>query len=152
MAENDRLRSPLKPDYAEALGRAAFTFATCEWQVAWCLEKIKPGSLGKVVGEELTAGKIAKRFIDACRSMPKSKEREALIAISLRFSDLVEERNRILHGKPCTGPNGEPRLSGPTVIEIADLDDAADEFVDCSGQLNAAFYGFLSTYTPRLHP
>jgi hypothetical protein len=150
VAKDDRLRSPVKPDYVEALGRAAFTFATCEWQVVWCAEKISPGSLQKIVGEELTAGKIAKRFIDVCRNMPKSKEREALVNAAKRFSDLVEERNRILHGKPCTGPNGEARLSGSGVIEIGDLENAADAFVECSGELNALFYGFLKTYTPAV--
>jgi hypothetical protein len=148
VAKDDRLRSPVKPDYVDALGRAAFTFATCEWQVVWCAEKISPGSLRKIVGEELTAGRIAKRFIDVCRNMPKSKEREALGSAAKRFSDLVEERNRILHGKPCTGPNGEARLSGSGVIEISDLENAADAFVECSCELNALFYGFLNTYTP----
>lgn len=148
MAKDDRLRSPVKPDYVEALGRAAFIFATCEWQVVWCCEKIRPGSLRKIIGEELTAGKIAKRFIDVCRNMPRSKERETLVAAAQRFSDLVIVRNNILHGKPCTGPNGEARLSGSGVIEISDLEDAADSFLECSSQLNAFFYGFLSTYRP----
>ena len=148
MAKNDRLRSPVKADYVDALGRAAYTFATCEWQVVWCCEKIKPGSLRKIVGEELTAGKIAKRFIDTCRNMPKSPEREQLVASALRFSELVVERNRILHGKPCTGPNGDARLSGKGVIEISALEDAADEFSECSSKLNSLFYGFLNDYVP----
>ena len=148
MAQNDRLRSPVRPDYVDALGRAVYTFVTCEWQVVWCCEQIKPGSLNRIVGEELTAGTIAKRFIDTCRNMPKSKEREELTRAALRFSELVVKRNKILHGKPCTGPNGEARLSGNGVIEISDLEIAADEFVDCSSELNALFYGFLKTYSP----
>ncbi|MBN3072349.1 hypothetical protein [Pectobacterium brasiliense] len=148
MSKDDRLRSPVKSDYTDALGRAVFTFATCEWQVVWCSEKICPGVLRKIVGEELTAGKIAKLFIDLCRNMPKSKEREVLSNAARRFSVLVEERNRILHGKPCTGPNGEARLSGSGVIEINDLENAADAFVECSGELNEIYYGFLQTYTP----
>ena len=148
MAENDRLRSPVKADYADALGRAAYTFATCEWQVVWCCEKIKPGSLRKIVGDELTAGKIAKLFINTCRNLPRSKQREELVASALRFSELVIERNRILHGKPCTGPNGDARLSGNGVIEISALQDAADAFVECSCKLNSLFYGFLKDYVP----
>jgi len=150
VAKDDRLRSPVKTDYIDALGRAAYTFATCEWQVVWCAEKISPGSLRKIVGDELTAGKIAKRFIDVCRNMPKSRGRESLGAAARRFSDLVEERNRILHGKPCTGPSGEARLSGNGVIEIGDLEDAADAFLACSNELNALFYGSLKTYTPAV--
>lgn len=82
MTVNDRLRSPVKDDYAEALGRVAYAFATLEWQVVWCSEKIKPGSLRRFVGEELTAGKIAKRFIDLCRNMQPSNVRIPAIVTS----------------------------------------------------------------------
>lgn len=97
----------------------------------------------------MTAGKIAKRFIDLCRNMPKSKERDKLFNAAKCFSTLVSERNRILHGKPCTGPSGEAKLSSSGVIEISDLESAADAFVECSCELNAIFYGFLQTYIPN---
>jgi hypothetical protein len=148
VAKDDRLRSPLKADYVDALGRAAYTFANCEWQVVWSCEKISPGALQNIVSDELTAGMIAKKFTDLCRNMPKSDEREALEKIAKQFTALVKIRNRILHGKPCTGPNGEARLSGPGVIEIPELEEAADEFTQCSVELNDLFYGFLQTYTP----
>lgn len=70
-------------------------------------------------------------------------EREALKRLSKRFSDLVNERNKILHGKPCTGPSGEARLSSPEVIEIGDLEAAADAFVECGSELNELYYSFL---------
>ena len=146
---NDRLRSPVKTDYVNALGLAAFTFATCEWQVVWCSEKIRPGSLSKLVGDERTAGKIAKFFIDLTRNMPKSKEREELSAAAEEFARLVELRNAIMHGKPCTGPTGEARLSSGKVLEIAYLEDAADAFMACGNELNRLFYGFLATYIPQ---
>jgi hypothetical protein len=142
--KNDRLRQPVKADYALALGHAAYCFALCEWQVVWCCEKVSPGSLDKIVGEELTAGKIAKRFVDLTRNMPPSKDREKLKVCAERFLALVETRNHILHGKPCTGPGGEARLSSAKVLEISDLEDAADAFSECSIQLNKLFYGFLS--------
>ena len=80
--------------------------------------------------------------------MPKSDEREALIKIAKHFTALVKVRNRILHGKPCMGLNGEARLSGPGVIEIPELEEATDEFTQCGAELNDLFYGFLQTYTP----
>ena len=147
--KNDRLRSPVKPDYVNALGLAAYTFATCEWQVVWCSEKIRPGSLSKLVGDELTAGKIAKFFLDLTRNMPKSKEREELKQAAEEFARLVDVRNAILHGKPCTGPSGEARLSSRDVLEIDYLENAADEFTACGGELNRLFYSFLSTYVPQ---
>ena len=97
----------------------------------------------------MTGGKIAKRFIDLCRNMPKSKERDKLFNAAKCFATLVSERNRILHGKPCTGPSGEARLSSSGVIEISDLENAADAFEECSCELNAIFYGFLETYIPN---
>ncbi|MDO8349681.1 MAG: hypothetical protein Q7S94_00830 [Gallionella sp.] len=148
--KDDRLRSPVKPEYVEAIGRAAYTFASCEWQVAWSCERIQPGSLRVLVDEELTAGKIAKKFIDLCRNMPKSKEREELQAIAQRFSELVPVRNAILHGKPCTAPDGEQRLSADKIIEIGDLEAAADDFVECGSKLNEIYYRFLNSYAPPL--
>jgi hypothetical protein len=148
--KDDRLRSPVKPEYVEAIGRAAYTFASCEWQVAWSCERIQPGSLQKLVDEELTAGRIAKKFIDLCRNMPKSKEREELQAIAQRFAELVLVRNAILHGKPCTAPDGEQRLSADKIIEISDLEIAADDFVECGSKLNEIYYRFLNSYMPPL--
>jgi hypothetical protein len=146
--KDDRKLQAVKLDYIEALGMAAYCFADCEWQVVWCCEKIRPGSLTKIVSREMTAGRIAKYFIDITRNIPKSKERIELGKAAQTFAHLVTVRNNILHGKPCTGPNGENRLSGMKVIEINDLEDAADSFVECGNKLNQLFYSFLATYVP----
>ncbi|SRR5258706_1782165 len=147
--KDDRLRQPIKPDYMHALGTATFCFAICEWNAVYCAERIRPGSLGAFAKDELTAGKIAKKLLDLTRSMPKSAEREELIAAAQAFTGLVPLRNDILHGKPCTGPNGEARLSTAKVFEIPDLEDAADVFSACSIELNRLLHGFLSTYKPK---
>jgi len=55
--------------------------------------------LDKLVGDERTAGKIAKFFLDLTRNMPKSKEREELRKAAEEFARLVEVRNAILHVK-----------------------------------------------------
>lgn len=101
------------------------------------------------MGEERTAGKIAKFFMDLKRSMPKSNEREELKAAAAEFSRLVLVRNSILHGKPCTGPSGEARLSSRMILELVHLEDAADAFTACGIELNRLFYGYLSTYIPE---
>lgn len=101
-----------------------------------------------MVDEELTAGRIAKRFIDLVRNMPKSAAREELSAAAQEFARLVQVRNEILHGKPCTGPNSEARLSSSRVLEIVDLEDAADAFSECSSKVNGLLHGFLKTYVP----
>jgi hypothetical protein len=147
--KDDRKRGQVKADYVHALGLAAYAFASCEWQVVWCCEKIRPGSLKKIIGGELTAGKIAKVFVDLARNMPKCLEREELSRAAETFIGLVETRNAILHGKPCTGPSGDARLSAKKILEISDLEDAADSFTACGIELNRLFYGFLSTYAPQ---
>jgi len=147
--KDDRKGVVVDPEYVHALGTATLSFASCEWQVVWCCEKIRPGSLAKITAEEMTAGQIAEHFADVARNMRKGKQREELKQLAQTFLRLVSTRNDIVHGKPCTGPNGKTRLSGSTkVIEISDLEDAADSFMECSGKLNRLFYGFLHTYVP----
>jgi hypothetical protein len=146
---NDRLRQPFKSDYNQALGTAASCFAICEWNAVYCAERIKPQTLNQMVRYEFTAGQIAKKLLDITRNMPPSKEREELKNAARWFADIVPLRNKILHGKPCTGPNGEARLSSQDVIEISDLENAADAFSACSIELNRLLHGFLSTYSPQ---
>ena len=144
-----RLRQPADPDYMHALGTATFCFAICEWNAVWCAQRISPGVLQRFVKDELTAGRIAKKFADLARNMPKSNEREDIIAAAEEFRKLVPLRNKILHGKPCTGPDGNARLSTKKVFEVSDLEDAADSFSACSHKLNGLLHGFLSTYVPK---
>lgn len=147
--KDDRLRQPVKPDYMHALGSACFCFAICEWNAVYCAERIRPGSLSVFVYDELTAGKIAKKLLDLTRNMPKSTEREELVSAAKAFADLVTLRNKILHGKPCTGPSGEARLNTEKVFEIPGLEEAADAFSACSIELNRLLHGFLATYMPE---
>ncbi len=77
----------------------------------WSCERLKQGSLNGIVENSLTAGKISKVFIDLSRNMPKSAMRTELQEIARKFSILVLLRNEILHGKPCTAPNGDQQLS-----------------------------------------
>jgi len=145
---DDRERIPIDNEYVKALGLAVYAFARLEWQVVWCSEKINPGALRKITSEEMTAGAIAKHFANLVRNMPKSEAKADLAESAEEFASLVGKRNEIVHGKPCTAPTGEQRLSGSSIIEIVDLANAADSFVRCGGKLNALFYGFLNEYVP----
>ncbi|RYH65417.1 MAG: hypothetical protein EON54_05825 [Alcaligenaceae bacterium] len=146
--KDDRKRQAVKSNYVEALGLATYCFSSLEWQVVWCCEKIKPGTLNKIVGKEMTAGTIATTFSNLARNMPSSPAREELVKLGEEFFRLKDVRNDIVHGKPCSGPNDESRLCGSKVIEINDLEDAADSFAACGIELNALSYGFLATYKP----
>lgn len=148
--EGARLRQPLDPEYIQELGVLSFCFAICEWNAVYCAERLCPGSLQKLVGDELTAGEIAHKLKDLVRNMPASAERAGLSKVAARFIELLSLRNQILHAKPCTSPNGYSRLSGSKIFEIQDLRAAADSFSECSSELNRFLYGFLATYRPRL--
>lgn len=141
--QDSRKRIPLAADYASALGVAAYCFASCEWNVVWCCERIKPGALQKIVEARLTAGNIADRFTALVKTFPPSTDRQNLAALAAEFTKLVKVRNGILHGKPCTAPSGKQQLSSRGILEIADLKKAADDFATCSIGLNAVLYGFL---------
>lgn len=143
---DDRLRQQVGSDYAAALGLAAYCFASCEWNVVWCTERISPGSLKRITGDEMTAGRIARFFINVTRNMPRLPERDELQSLAATFAELVLLRNRIAHGKPCSGPSGESRLSAQSILEISDLEEAADAFSTCSIALNRMLHGFLATY------
>lgn len=145
---NSRLRQPIEDPFAHALGVATFCFAICEWNAVYCAQRIKPGSLQRFVKDELTAGKIAKKLSDLVRNMPKSKERDELLAAADEFMNLVPVRNGILHGKPCSNEDGRARLIADRILEIPDLEEAADRFSDCSQKLNKLLHGFLSNYQP----
>ncbi|MFZ3531759.1 hypothetical protein LCA30_21665 [Vibrio harveyi] len=143
--KGDRFKCPVDQEYIVALGRATYTFAYLEWQVVWCMEKLRPGFIYslKTKSKKLTAGMIAKKFKEAVRCMEKSDEREQLAFLANKFLGLVEVRNNIMHGKPCTSSRNQQRLSGREVIEVCDLEDAADEFIECNSQLNKLYYEFL---------
>lgn len=149
--KDDRKRQPVKDNYALALGGAAYCFALCEWNAVWCCERIEPGRLTKIVGNELTAGAIAKVLFDLARNMPPSPQREELKRAAEKFLRVVELRNSIFHAKPCTDPSsGNAQLSaGEKILQVSDLDAAADSFSECSIELNGLLHGFLKTYKPR---
>ncbi len=146
--KDDRFSNHVKKDYVCALGLATFTFSSLEWEVAWCAEKISPGTLRKIMDDEMTAGKIAKKFVNITKNMRTFKEHEKLKDLACRFMELVKIRNNIMHGNPCAGSNGESRLSGKgnNIIEIPDLETAADNFAECGINLNRIRYNFLENY------
>ena len=142
-------REPFKPDYQRAVGQAALCFAACEWNIVSCAERIRPRSIRRITGKNFTAGTIAEEFVNVVRNMPTIPERDELSEVAERFRALIRLRNRIVHGKPCTGPNGEARLYSRGVLEIPELEAAADSFAECSQEANRLLHGFLSTYEPN---
>ncbi len=104
-----RDRIPASDAYLRALGRASYNFAYLEWGVVWLTETIDQGFLGQV--SSLTAGQIARRFSDAVGTLNDGDDdKAAMLALAAVFTDLVEDRNRLMHGNPFTAQGGEQRL------------------------------------------
>jgi hypothetical protein len=102
-------RIPVNDQYLHALGRAAYNFAYLEWGIVWLTETIQFGFLNEV--RNLTAGQIANRFSQAADGLADDDpNKSALQSLAHSFSDLVEERNRLMHGNPFTAEGGEQRL------------------------------------------
>ena len=125
-----------------ALGRAAFVFAQLEWQVVWCLEKLKPNYVRRL-GRK-TAGNIANDFQNAVSALTDAKLQTALAPSATEFKRLVDHRNAIMHGKPGTAPDGSQLLFRQgTPWTQKRLEDIADDFAACNRVLNGLFYGVL---------
>jgi hypothetical protein len=89
---------------------------------------------------------IAKRFITLTGSLSDSEGKTKLLDAALRFDELVEQRNYLLHGRP--GVDAADGLS--TLFRAGELSmvekirNAADEFAQCAITVNEYLHGFLS--------
>lgn len=140
--KGDRLRVPVDDRYVEALGRAAYVFATLEWNAVWCCERMRAGDI-QSLGRK-TAGDIAADLARFASRRPDPRHRDDISGPAREFKRLVLVRNGIMHGKPGTAPDGGQRLfrdGAPWTPEM--LEDAADEFAACSALLNALLYDQL---------
>jgi hypothetical protein len=100
---------PAKDQYLRELGRATYNFTYVEWGIVWLTETLEPGFLRDA--ETLTAGQIARRFSSAVERVPATEpDQPELTELVRRFLELVEERNRLIHGNPFTADNGDQRL------------------------------------------
>lgn len=142
--ESARLRQPLDPEYSQALGEAVYTFSILEWNAVWICERIKPGALAAL--NPKTVGTIAKRFITLAGSLSDSEDKTKLLNAALRFDELVEQRNGLVHGRPgMDAADGLSKLfRAGELWTVEKIRNAADEFSECAITLNECFHGFLS--------
>lgn len=127
--------------YAQALGRALWAFATLEWNSAHSCEKIRPGYLNNL--KKKTAGKIADDLIELVRTARPTVWMSHEAACR-EFKDLVDLRNRIMHGRPGTAPNGDQRLFDKGApFAISNIDIAASQFTACLRQITDMLHNRL---------
>jgi hypothetical protein len=144
-----QFRTPVERDYAAVLGYATFIFATFEWNVAWCGEKLERGFLSGIRG--CTAATIGVRFqrvVESKTGLDKGS-RDRLLTVASRFRTLAKERNRLMHAKPCTDPEGRASLSFTDGAKAAywspeRIADVAHAFEEASGEANDLLHHALS--------
>ncbi len=135
--------------YVALLGRAVHNFAYLEWAVIYTIEILAPGYLNKYIRatKPMTSGAVAQTFgkevIGRTDLSPDLKDK--LRACSDRFSRLVDDRNRLIHGHPYTADGGNQQLSyqgrlPSTSWSISKVKTIAHEFDDAACEMNDVFH------------
>lgn len=104
-------RTPLDHEYATDLGYALYIFATLEHDIRWLGEHLHPGFATWT--RRKTAHQIAERFaslVSLAATLHDDVRKDAAI-LAVDFLELVKDRNALVHGMPCTAPDGSQRLT-----------------------------------------
>jgi hypothetical protein len=141
--KNDRLRVPVRIEYASALGLAVYCFASLEWNAVWCCDRIQAGSVENL--SDRTAGRVADTLVHLVGTLEHSEEQVGLSSAAADFRSLVGTRNNLVHAKPATAADGEQALyRHGDQWTLTELEAVADAFAACSLKLNQALHGFLN--------
>lgn len=139
--ENDRLRVPVDPDYAAALGLATYCFASLEWNAVSCGDKLRPGYVNLVPRK--TAGEIAKDVCAFADMIADRDKRARFRTAAEEFKRLVERRNALMHANPATVDGRQRLVRDGFPWNPAGLEELADEFTACSLELNELHHHVL---------
>lgn len=143
---DDRLRVPQDTEYFHAIGLAAVAFARLEWDAVWCCERLQPKYIDEIDEKRKTAGKIASDLKELFSKVSDDAFRAKIIPFAEEFSEVVEQRNGLLHGKPGTSPKpgGAQRLFRHGVEwDLDAVNEFADRCVRAGTPLNALLYDEL---------
>lgn len=156
---------PADSEFVHSLGRAVFNFAHLEWQVNWLGEQIQPGFLAQC--KDLTAGQMAGEFKTVAAKIPTTEDdQNAITALAASFADIVQDRNRLVHGSPAmlmpdektailyVGKNGFAEWTSERVAEfseqVAKLIASAHN-IQADGRLAAYVASKMATQTTGNH-
>ncbi|MBB5220395.1 hypothetical protein HNP73_000316 [Amaricoccus macauensis] len=141
----ERHRIEVDDAYVMAIGRAVFVFSVLEWNAAFCCDRLEPGYLRTVEQKKRTAGGIAGDLLAQIQGLPAKDPRHACRDAAVRFDELVEVRNALMHGRPGTAEGGKQRLfRDGDDWTIAEIEEAADQFAACSIELGDLLHGVLA--------
>ncbi|HFH3677268.1 hypothetical protein [Pseudomonas aeruginosa] len=92
-----------------------------------------------------TAGAIAKRLLLLADGLAEHPDRTEFMLCAQKFSELVEHRNGLMHGRPGTDSSDQKAklFRNGEAWTAQKIQDIANEFSECSIQLNKHLHGFL---------
>ena len=107
MLENTRI--PMDKAYIEALGTAVYSFAYYEWTIIHILENLKNDYVRMYSRNKppKTSGKVFNDF----KKLIAGNNDPILIECKDTFGELIDERNALIHGHPCTSKDGKQVLN-----------------------------------------
>jgi hypothetical protein len=146
-------RIPFNDHYVRELGAATYIFSYLEWGVVCCIDCLEPGYVS--LSNKGTAGNIGDKFnAVVCKSIliPPNVKSDVLAAAK-RFSLLVDDRNKLIHGNPYTAATGDQQLlyngkSGRKEWNVSDIQSVASEFETLAIEVNQLFHDHLKTLRP----
>jgi len=111
-------RVPVDDQYAALVGKAVYVFAYYEWTIIWVIELLENGFVSMYCrGNPMTSGEVAKHFrkvIDnPATSFAKVSKKELNNCLD-QFSDLIIQRNALIHAHPSTDSDGSQILAYQT--------------------------------------
>jgi hypothetical protein len=132
--------------YIEALGLAVYNFAMLEYNVAYIIERLKPGYMREYISQKKTAGSVANDFAQALERAKGHAAEADLTAIYNLFVGLKVRREKLLHANPGTAADGVQVLRYQADSIAWDLDavsKAATDFAVAATEANSLLYGAL---------
>lgn len=124
-----------------ALGRAVHRFFSLEWAVISVAEALAPGIAAD--SRHLTSRELGTRFEQIVHQAGTGAAGgDRLAVLANRYGELVQERDRLLHGHPNSSGAEAPQLlftatTGRKVWTVAEMDALALRFVDAEGEAMA---------------
>jgi len=124
-----KIRIPMNDEYITLLGKAVYSFAYYEWTIIYILNHFDNTFVSRYSrGKPLTSGQVLKEF----EKIIETNENTELLNCKNDFSTLIDRRNALIHGHPCTSNDGNQVLNyqSSTERKIHDLLWDANTIID----------------------
>lgn len=112
----------MNDQYAALVGKAVYVFAYYEWTIIWIIQLLQNGFIGEYCrGKPMTSGTVLKRFrgvIDDPATNFTQASKQELRDCANKFSDLVVQRNALIHAHPCTDSSSLSDLGAERFLKM----------------------------------